>query len=160
MMKGKYLLLGTNLGNRRKNILDAKNAIASRIGRIKKCSSLYRTKAWGFENQPDFLNLVIEVDTDLDPYNLLAEIEQIEKSMGRIRFEKWKERLIDIDILYYDNLVLDKPDLKIPHPQIPNRRFTLVPLCEIAPDSVHPGILKTNYELLKDTPDNLTVEKI
>ncbi len=160
MMKGIFLLLGTNLGNRTENIREAMKAVEKQIGKITGRSSLYLTEAWGYRNQPGFFNQVIQMETDLSPAALLARIHSIEKDMGRVRFEKWKERLIDIDILYYGNEVISTPNLEIPHPHLPNRRFTLIPLCELAPEKVHPVLKQTNAELLKVTNDHSSVKKI
>ena len=160
MMKGKYLLLGTNLGDRKSNLSQAISAIQMNIGDITARSAIYKTGAWGFTDQPDFFNQVIKIKTELLPGELLEKIEKIQLEMGRIRWKNWRARLIDIDILYYDNLVLDSPELRIPHPEIQNRRFTLVPLCEIAPQEVHPELKKSNADLLDETMDTLEVKKI
>ncbi|MDZ7608724.1 MAG: 2-amino-4-hydroxy-6-hydroxymethyldihydropteridine diphosphokinase [Cyclobacteriaceae bacterium] len=110
----------------------------NRSARLSSASSVYKTKAWGIENQPDFLNQVLEVESDLYPLEILDCILGIEESLGRVRDIKWSSRVIDIDILYYGSEIVTEPKLTIPHPQIQNRNFTLVPLCEIAPEFVHP----------------------
>lgn len=158
-MKGKYLLLGTNLGDRKKNLSTALFKIGKYLGEILKKSSIYESDAWGVEDQPPFLNLVVKINTSLSPVDLLAGIAEIEKNMGRIRYEKWKERLIDIDILYYDDEIINHDRLVIPHPEIQNRKFTLVPLCEISGSEIHPVFKKTNLELLKESNDPLRVRK-
>ena len=128
---GVFLGLGTNLGNRHGNLEKCLLLITNHIGRIIKKSSIHETKAWGNTNQADFLNMVIKVDTDLSPQQLLKECMSIEQLIGRIRKEKWGPRIIDIDILYYKNLVIDEINLKIPHPLIQERDFVLVPLQEV-----------------------------
>lgn len=159
-MKGIYLLLGTNLGDRAKNLADARNLLKEQGIELKAVSSIYETDAWGIEDQPGFLNQVLEVATDLGPEALLKTILAVELEMGRVRIQKWGERLIDIDILYYQDQVIDTPELKVPHPQIPNRRFTLVPLAELAAEEVHPVLCKTQQELLAVCPDGLEVRLV
>lgn len=156
-MKGIYLLLGTNQGNREKNLGDAQNLLADRGIAAQRVSSLYETAAWGIEDQPGFLNQVLEVATGLSANELLKTILAVELEMGRVRIQKWGERLIDIDILYYQDEVIDIPELKVPHPEMPNRRFTLVPLVELAAEAVHPVLRKTQQELLDVCPDPLSV---
>ncbi len=156
-MTGIYLLLGTNLGNKAANLQRAKELLTSHIIVVKKESKIYETAAWGIEEQPSFLNQVIEVDTGKSPERVLSICQLIEEQMGRVRHEKWGERLIDIDILYFGEHPYDKKDLSIPHPGIPERRFTLMPLAEIAPDLMHPILNKTQKELLKECKDELEV---
>lgn len=166
--KNIFLLLGGNLGDREHNILEAKKYISLQIGEIELESSIYQTAAWGVENQPSFLNQVIQVSSSLSPQEVLAQIEDIEKKLGRKRYQKWYARTIDVDILYYGNQILEeledsteqKRDLKIPHPFLQERRFTLVPLVEIAPHFVHPIFGKTNTELLEDCLDKLNVSVV
>lgn len=157
-MNSAYLLLGGNIGKREKILEKALLEIESRIGKILKKSSVYETKAWGFEQQPDFLNQVILVETNLTAENLLKKILEIEKSLGRKRTgKKWEKRIIDIDILFCNDFIIQKKNLKIPHPCLHLRRFTLAPLNEIAPDFVHPVLKKTVSELLKNCEDKLEV---
>ena len=160
MIKGKYLLLGSNLGNKENNLGTARNHISSSVGTIIKISSIYNSEAWGFTDQPAFLNQVLQVETSLNPQQLLREILNIEILMSRIRTNKWRERTIDIDILYYEDLVINDEALTIPHQEIPNRRFTLIPLCEIAPKEIHPILNISNSDILEKTADVLGVEKI
>jgi 2-amino-4-hydroxy-6-hydroxymethyldihydropteridine diphosphokinase len=154
-----YLLLGSNLGDCRENLGDALTRLEPH-GTIHRRSNLYRSAAWGNVAQPDFLNVVVEFRTDLSPGQLLTTILGIEEAMGRERSEKWGPRLIDIDILFYDDLVMSAPDLVIPHPEIQNRRFTLVPLNEIASAMVHPVLNRTVAELLQECSDHLEVDPI
>lgn len=158
MTNGIYLLLGSNLGDKKVNLDRAQELINDQVGNIIGASATYETAAWGKTDQPSFYNRVIEISSGLSPINMLRAINLIEHDMGRIRIEKWRERTIDIDILYYESKVLDTPNLKIPHPGIAYRRFTLVPLVELAPDLVHPILNKTNDELLDDCKDMLEVK--
>ena len=147
------LLIGTNLGEREKHLNTALQFIAEKTGTVLKISSIYATAAWGIEEQPDFLNQAILISTDMAPNELLANILAIEQAMGRVREVKWGPRLIDIDILFYEELVIEDENLKIPHPYLPSRRFSLVPLAEITPNWTHPVLNKTVLQLLEDCPD-------
>jgi 2-amino-4-hydroxy-6-hydroxymethyldihydropteridine diphosphokinase len=152
-----FLLLGTNLGDRKKNLTFARDSIAANVGPIIKASSIYRTAAWGITDQPEFLNQAVEVETQLTATNVLTEVLGAEKIMGRMRRAKWSERIIDIDILFYGTSIVNSPELTIPHPQLPYRRFALVPLNEIAPAFVHPLLNQTVTELLSQCSDLLEV---
>lgn len=158
MTNGIYLLSGSNLGDRVANMAKALEFIEQKAGSITAQSQLYETAAWGIEEQPPFLNQVMEIASLLSPQELLNTLLSIEMEMGRERRLKWGERLIDLDILYYDELVLHEPTLQIPHPQLQERRFTLVPLCELAPLLVHPLLGRTQQELLEACPDQLAVK--
>jgi len=160
MTKGIYLLLGSNLGDKKANLELAKTLIQQNTGHIKRQSSIYETAAWGKTDQPSFFNQVVEMDTSLEPRQLLVFIQQTEKEMGRVRIEKWGQRLIDIDLLYYHDTMVSSTDLTVPHPGIPERRFTLVPLVELAPDFVHPVLKKSHTALLKECKDPLKVERL
>lgn len=155
-----FLLLGTNQGDRKKNLTFARNAIEVSVGVIVKASSIYQTAAWGKTDQPDFLNQALEVETDAPAEKVLAEILSIEKTMGRKREEKWGERIMDIDILLYESQILDSPQLMIPHPELPNRRFALEPLTEIAGDVTHPMLKLKIREMLEKCLDPLEVHRI
>ena len=159
-MKGKYLILGSNLGDPESSLQTALQKIKSEVGKVVRTSSVYVTEPWGLKDQPAFYNQVIEVDTDLNAYDTLEKLLEIEISMGRIRGRKWAERIIDIDILYFEDQIIDADELRIPHPGIPDRRFVLVPLCELIPEMVHPVLKVTNAQLLGSTMDTLEVHKI
>lgn len=137
----------------------ARHWISEKVGPILKQSSLYETAAWGITDQPDFLNQVLLVESVLSPIELLDAIQWIENKMGRVRERKWGERLIDIDILFYENEIINTPRLQIPHPGIPDRNFVLVPLCEIAADFVHPSFQKSIESLSLACSDLLAVQK-
>ncbi|MDZ7936049.1 MAG: 2-amino-4-hydroxy-6-hydroxymethyldihydropteridine diphosphokinase [Emticicia sp.] len=146
--------LGSNLGNREENLLIAQKLINERVGKIRSKSSIYETAAWGITEQNAFLNQVIEVESCFSSSAVLHLVLKIEKDMGRIREIKWGERSIDIDILYYNNEIILTENLVIPHPFIRDRKFVLVPLCEIAQDFIHPKLQQTNLELLEKCQDS------
>lgn len=154
------ILLGSNLGSRQELMQDAAQQLAQHVGRIQASSSYYETKAWGNEAQPDFLNQVLVYETALDARSVLKYCLSIEKNLGRNRIEKWGSRTIDIDILYFGNEIMAIPDLKIPHPFLHERRFTLVPLCEILPDFIHPIFNFSSKQLLDRCTDPLNVSKL
>lgn len=149
-----YLGLGSNLGNREENLQTAQRFIAEKFGTIISLSSIYETAAWGLTEQNAFLNQVLCVETKFPPIEVLQIILEIEKLMGRIREHKWGARIIDIDILYYANKIVSLPNLAIPHPFIQERRFVLVPLCEIAGEFIHPKFKQTNLKLLEKCRDS------
>lgn len=155
-----FILLGTNLGDRLRQLLRAKQAIEKQVGEILMASSIYETAAWGVEDQPAFLNQVILIKSGLSPIDCLNHTQQIELDLGRVRLEKWGQRAIDIDLLYFNDEIINYPNLIIPHPFIPERRFTLAPLAEIAPDYIHPVYKKNNVYLLHNCKDELPVKKI
>ena len=159
-MSTAYLLIGGNLGNRKENLSNATGLIRTQCGVVINASSLYETAAWGMTEQPSFLNQVLEISTSLDAKQLMRRILKIENMMGRVRKEKFGPRTIDIDILFYENEIHDLLFLKIPHPELQNRRFVLVPLAEINSELQHPVLKKTIAELLEECPDNLEVKKI
>lgn len=141
-----FLGLGSNLGSREENIKMAIDYLKENI-RIEKVSSIIETEPYGFVNQPKFLNCVLKGTTLLSPFELLEFVLEIENKMGRKRLFKWGPRNIDIDILFYDDCVIDTEKLKIPHPELHKRLFVLEPLCEIEKNFVHPVLKKSVYEL-------------
>lgn len=155
-----YLLLGTNLGDRAQNLNTAIAFIEEEVGEVFKKSSVYETAAWGKTDQPGFLNLAIGIKTDVEPFVLLNILLGIEKKMGRVRMERWGERLIDIDIIFYADQIVNDEDLTLPHPEMHKRRFVLEPLNEIAADFVHPTLKEKISSILSNLSDELTVEKI
>ncbi len=156
-MDGIYLLLGGNLGDRWNNLVKAQYLLKREPINIISSSSIYESASWGIQNQPDFLNLSIKIYTELQPIHLLERCLMIENVMGRERIVKWGSRLIDIDILYYHNEIISTDDLKVPHPGIPDRKFTITPLAELAPNEVHPLLNKNQQTLLEACKDNLNV---
>jgi 2-amino-4-hydroxy-6-hydroxymethyldihydropteridine diphosphokinase len=156
-MKDVYLLLGSNEHDRTGWIKQATTLLASCCGEIVRCSAIYETAAWGITDQASFLNQVVLLSTEKTPGELLAEIHHIETTLGRQRSLKWGPRTLDIDILLFGNEIVDTADLKIPHPFLHERRFTLAPLAEIAPDYMHPIMHKSIKQLLADCTDQLEV---
>ena len=158
-----FLLLGSNLGNKCKNLCTAEYELSLRAGILIKKSSVYQSPPWGFEHNEDFLNQVLKFETQQSPNHLLDTILQIEQEMGRKRSNGTKTylpRLIDIDILFYDDLIHKSEKLILPHPNLHLRRFTLEPLSEIAPDFFHHVLKRTIKELLEICPDHSMTKKL
>ncbi len=149
-----FLLLGANLGNRIETLDRAKTLLTASVGRFVSESKRYKTAPWGVTDQPPYLNQVLELQTSLPPDSVLNQTQIIELALGRVRLEPWGARLIDIDLLYYDDLILQTDRLTLPHPLLHERRFALVPLCEVAPTFAHPVLGKTNCELLEICEDS------
>ena len=147
--------LGTNIGNRQENILTALQLL-NKVVKILQVSSLYETEPVGFKNQPQFLNIVVSIDTTLSPMILLQKCLEIEEEMGRKRLVHWGPRLIDIDILTYKNETVNEENLKIPHPFLAERKFVLIPIAELNEKFCLQG--KSIATLLKDCPDKTTIE--
>ncbi len=144
-----YIGIGSNLGNRQENCLRAIELLQKKGIIVIKRSSLYETEQWGVKDQPRFINMAIEIDTSLKPKELLKILKNIEKELGREKSSKWGPRIIDLDILLFDDIILNEDNLKIPHPLMQERDFVLRPLCEIAPDIYHPLLKLSMYELMQ-----------
>lgn len=147
------------MGRREEHLSRARVLIERRCGTVTRASAMYETAAWGKTDQPPFVNQALEIHTALAPQQLLAQLLGIEKMIGRVREEKYGPRTIDIDILLFNDCILQEQQLRIPHPQLQNRRFALTPLAEIAPDLVHPVLKKTIGGLLAICPDPLEVKR-
>ena len=157
-MNTAYLLLGTNLGNKEDNLKKALKYL-KKLGKIKKHSAIYETEPWGFADERNFFNMAVCLETFLSPFELLNEILKIEIIIGRKRQEKqWIAREIDIDIIFYNDMVINDECLVVPHPQFQNRKFVLVPLNEIASRFIHPSFRKSISTLLKECNDDCDVE--
>ena len=157
-----YILFGSNMGDRERLFSDACLFIKNRCGRVMEVSTAYESEPWGFVADEWFLNRIIAVDTELDPEELLQKLLEIEAELGRVRHPEQKgyaSRPIDLDILYFGNRVIQTDSLNVPHPRLHLRRFTLVPLCELIPDFVHPVLNKTQRELLQECPDTSEVKE-
>ncbi|SHJ59674.1 2-amino-4-hydroxy-6-hydroxymethyldihydropteridine diphosphokinase [Bacteroides stercorirosoris] len=151
-----YFGLGTNLGDKEQNLRLAVQHIEERIGKVVSLSAFYATAPWGFASDNTFLNAVVCVETSLPPLEILSVTQSIEKEMGRTHKSVngvYSDRVIDIDLLLYDDLVLDTPTLKLPHPLMQERRFVMEPLAEIAPDVMHPVLGKTLGNIYRDLLD-------
>ncbi len=159
-MNNSYLLLGSNMGDSNHQLKKAIQLIEQKIGKVTRKSGLYQTAAWGNTNQPDFLNQVIIVKTKLSAPDLLECILQIEESLGRIRTIKNAPRVIDIDILFFNKDIISEKNLAVPHPEIANRKFVLIPMNELSPNFKHPISKKSMHQLLLACIDKLNVKKV
>ena len=159
-MNRAWLLTGSNMGERENYLAAARLEIALQCGIVQQISSIYETAAWGKTDQPAFLNQAIGLETTLNARQLMRRILKIEKQLGRVREEKYGPRLIDIDILLFGDEIHNYELLKLPHPELPNRRFALLPLTEIAGELIHPVLQLSIAELLARCPDILEVKKI
>jgi len=161
-----FILLGGNVGDKAKIFEQTRKLIGERIGLITKMSSVYITESWGFKSDP-FWNQVLILNSSLNPFGILNLTQSIETGMGRSKKTRsnyassnYEDRVIDIDLLFYDKLQIDTPELTIPHPKIGERRFVLVPLNELEPDKYHPVLGLKIEELLRICPDQLIVERL
>jgi len=152
-----YLGLGSNMGDRKENLCQAILMLSSKVGVVVAVSSLYESKAWGYDSENKFLNAVIAIETERYPEELLFDIKEIEAILGREKKKtiSYEDRLIDIDILFYDELVYETDKLIIPHPHIEKRKFVLAPMAEIAPDFIHPLTDKKIKELNRICEDSI-----
>ena len=144
-----FIGIGSNLGERRENCLEAVRRLEQLGVAVLKQSAMIETEPWGVKDQPYFINMAIEVETDLSPEELLLLLKYVEKSLGREKASHWGPRIIDLDILLYDDRIIDSADLKIPHPHLHERDFVLLPLLEIAPEKIHPVLERKISELIR-----------
>lgn len=149
-----FLSLGSNLGDSAGFLREAVKLVKARIGPVTQISPVFRTAAWGKTDQPDFLNIAVEVQASSEPAAVMERILEIEMQLGRVRGEKWGPRLIDIDLLFYGDATVGIPGLHVPHPELQNRKFVLAPVNAIAPGFTHPVLKKTISQLLEECPDN------
>ena len=154
-----YLSLGSNIGDREENLRTAIDELPHVGVAITRVSSFYETEPVDLREQPWFLNCVVEAETHFDPFMLLRALREIETKMGSTKLVAKGPRLMDIDILLYGLETIDTPELQVPHPRMHLRRFVLVPLAEIAPEAVYPGLKKTVKQLLEETPDRSVVRQ-
>jgi 2-amino-4-hydroxy-6-hydroxymethyldihydropteridine diphosphokinase len=156
-----FLLLGGNLGNKERIFKSARIRLEEELGKIIQMSSVYETEPWGFQSEYLFWNQVILIETGCPPVEVLKKTKAIEQELGRVRkTERYCSRLIDIDLLFYDDLVFHEPQLELPHPRIIDRRFVLEPLAEIVPNLLHPVFRQSIMELLENCSDTLQVKKL
>jgi 2-amino-4-hydroxy-6-hydroxymethyldihydropteridine diphosphokinase len=159
-MNGIYIIIGGNLGDRLALIEDCKHKIEKEIGIISRSSSIYESASWGETDNPNYLNQVLYIESNFSAKEVLEKALEIEKELGRTRDKKWESRLIDIDILFFNEEIIDEKNLKIPHPHLQNRKFVLVPLNEIANKFIHPVFKKSVSYLLSICQDKLKVTVI
>jgi len=151
-----YLSTGSNLGDRKANLEKARQLVEELVGRVTAASTILETAPWGFKSRNSFMNQALEVETELEPYEVLRVTQQIERTLGRTTKSDrtgYKDRVIDIDIIMYDDMVMESPQLTIPHPLMSRRRFVLEPLKEIAPGLVHPQTGRSISQMLSDIED-------
>ncbi|MAO71968.1 MAG: 2-amino-4-hydroxy-6-hydroxymethyldihydropteridine diphosphokinase [Flavobacteriales bacterium] len=148
-----YIQIGSNMGDRISYINNSMQQIEDKLGEISNSSKIYESSPWGNINQGNFLNSVIKVESDLDAFKTLKILQEIEENLGRKRIQKWGERCIDLDILFFNNHIIDSKNLTVPHPYIQDRNFVLIPLNEIASTFNHPTLKKDIFALLNDCTD-------
>ena len=154
-----FLQLGSNLGDRELLLKDAITAIVNRVGDVVKFSKVYESAPWRVEGQENYLNQILKVRTTLSAEEILSIVLDIEKKLGRVRLEKWGERLIDIDIIFYNDSIIETSELCVPHKHLHERMFVLTPLHNIAPEMIHPKYNKTVEELLNTCNDTELVKE-
>jgi 2-amino-4-hydroxy-6-hydroxymethyldihydropteridine diphosphokinase len=159
-MNGIYFIIGGNLGDRLALIEECKQKIKKILGPILRSSSIYESESWGETNNPNYLNQVLFIESKFSAKEVLEKALEIEKELGRTRDKKWESRLIDIDILFFNDEIIEEKNLIIPHPHLQNRKFVLVPLNEIASEFVHPVLKTTISNLLDNCSDNLKVSNL
>ena len=152
--------LGTNLGDKIKNLEFALKSLSNQIGEITRISSVYETEAWGVQNQDNYYNIAVEINTPLFPLVLIKKLLEIETSLGRVREKKWDSRIIDIDILFFENYIISTDHLQLPHPYLEKRNFVLEPLNEIVSNFVHPKRRQNISELQSSCPDKSWIKKL
>jgi len=155
-----YLSLGSNLGNKQVNLELTLEEITKAIGEVLRISSIYETEAWGVVSQDNYFNIIAEVKTPFFPLELISKILAIETRMGRIRDKKWESRIIDIDIIFYENYVIRTNNLTIPHPFLQKRNFVLEPLNELSPEFIHPRLRKSISKLSLECLDKSWIKKL
>ena len=148
-----YIQIGSNIGDRKSNIQKSMLQIETKLGKICRSSKIYESSPWGYTKQKDFLNSVIKVESDFSPFKTLEILQEIENNLGRVRKKKWDERIIDLDILFFNKQIINAVNLTIPHKYIQERNFVLVPLNEIAPSYKHPRYKKSISCLLNECKD-------
>jgi 2-amino-4-hydroxy-6-hydroxymethyldihydropteridine diphosphokinase len=151
-MSEAYIGIGSNLGNRKQNCENAISLLKENRITVLKRSTMFETAPWGIKDQPKFINMAIKIDTILEPEDLLSLLKEIESAIGRTQTFRWGPRIIDLDILLYDNSIINTNTVKIPHPGIKDRDFVLRPLSEIAPEKIHPVFKKSIKKLLDELP--------
>jgi 2-amino-4-hydroxy-6-hydroxymethyldihydropteridine diphosphokinase len=154
-----YLQLGSNLGDRKLLLDSAVSLINTKIGRVLRSSKIYESDAWGVSRQPKYLNQILEVHSNIGCEFILKDIHSIESQLGRVRGKKWQERLIDIDVIFFNDLIIEKTDLYIPHKYMHKRRFVLEPLNELIADYIHPKYNKSIERLLNECTDKKIVRE-
>lgn len=156
-----YILLGGNLGDKQQVFSEARARLNQQVGTITNQSAIYETEPWGFESDDIFWNQIIEISTTFSPEEILLQTQQIERELGRIRkATQYDSRIIDIDILFFGDQIIQTENLIVPHPRVQERKFALVPLSEIAPELIHPVFQKSIRQLLDECTDSLKVSPI
>ncbi|MFC3809713.1 2-amino-4-hydroxy-6-hydroxymethyldihydropteridine diphosphokinase [Lacihabitans lacunae] len=155
-----YLGIGSNIGDSKMHLQNCIEALNLNIGKVSNVSSVYETEAWGNQNQANFFNQVVQISTDILPFELLKKIKELETHLGRTKTVKWGPRVVDIDILLYSNYHFTAANLQIPHAFLKERRFVLAPLAEINPALIHPILMKKMGILLEECKDTAWIKKI